>query len=359
MSKKRKAFTLIEIMAAASIMTVVFVVVLGLASKVLTTWNRTSGEVRANFQANVLMRMLQDDLESAIMKKDGGAWFEVVYTDTVGQLTGTNPDATVPMIPPDIMFFASPVARPRYTKDQYSANAYERKPIPGSVCAMRYKLALKSPFLQSSANQSDNIRQYNAFYGMYRAVIDSQATFDDVLGPDVQGSDENSAEDALANFWFTQNCNLLDEDGQRKSAVLKTWTLSPENFLAQNVVDFRVGFTVMYYDEDKRAAGQEPKSYAEIAPGTKFTVAEKILVDSPLRRKNARGSYTYDVMPEQVENGSIVYADVSITVLTDQGAKEMKARMERNMLSSDQFREIVVQNSVTVVRRITFMSERL
>ena len=66
----RKAFTLVEIMAATAIMTIIVLVVLTITTQVLNTWNRASGQLQTYFEANNLASVIQEDLESMKIKKD-------------------------------------------------------------------------------------------------------------------------------------------------------------------------------------------------------------------------------------------------------------------------------------------------
>jgi len=353
--KVRKAFTLIEIMAAAAIMTVVFTVVLSVASRVLTTWNRTSGEVRASYEAKVLLKMLQDDFEAMALKRTGGAWLQVSYDERVGMLSGGDYMAHVPLKPPQISFFSHTMARPRYSVEGYTQGTYERTPIPGTLCAIKYRMGLKNPFLESAANPGENEKQYNAFYGLYRSVIDAETTFESVLGPMNQGTDEDTAMDALSTFWIQNPVQVIDERGYKSPVDLSIWTLSPENMLAMNVVDLRLTFGVKYMDYTK-PQGEDPLSHAQIPPGVPFTIADRIMIDT----ENMGGNVSFDVSSQEaLESGSLAYVDVSLTMLTDLGAREIKARMQDNTLTPDTFRELCSQHSVTVARRINFISERL
>jgi len=353
--KVRKAFTLIEIMAAAAIMTVVFTVVLSMASRVLTTWNRTSGEVRASYEAKVLLKMLQDDFEAMALKTTGGSWMQISYDERVGMLSGGDYMDSVPLKPPQIAFFSHTMARPRYSVDGYTQGTYERTPIPGTLCAIKYRIGLKNPFLESASNPNENEKQYNAFYGLYRSVIDAETTFESVLGPTNQGFDEDSAMDALSIFWQQNPVQVIDEKGYRTPVDLSIWTLAPENMLTMNVVDMRLTFGVKYMDYSK-PQGEDPASHATIPPGVPFTVGDRIMIDM----NNISGNVSFDASSiEALESGSLAYVDVSLTMLTELGAREMRAMMQSNTLTPEEFRRLSSQHSVTVARRINFISERL
>ncbi len=369
MLRKKKAFTLVELLLAAGLMTIVFTIVLSIAANVLTTWNRTSGIIKATSQANTMLKMIQEDFECMVLKQDGGAWLQVAYPESVGMLTGssysTSDSNVTPLMPPEIMFYSTPIDRPRYTSDEISNDAYSRTPISGSLCAMRYKLAVKSPFLYSSGNSSTDSQQYNAFYGFYRAIIDPQSTFETALGETVQGNIYSSSvslqniEDMLYSFWSSGSSKVLSESGTRSTQSMKSWSLSPENLLETAVVDFKVTFTVKYIDPYSEELYDE-YAYASIAPGTPFTLGDKLYIDKSLfTRSDSTGEIVYNVSAEDVENVSLAYVDVSVTILTSQGQRELGALMDSGRVDQATFKEIVTANSITVVKKISFMGDTI
>ena len=241
----RKAFTLVEIMAATAIMTIIVLVVHTITTQVLNTWNRASGQLQTYFEANNLASVIQEDLESMKIKKDGRAWLEVRYPENVGQMTGTEYLEAIPMRPPEMMFYAPTLLRPRYTREHMSDAIAEdgtvTVTIPGSLCAIKYQISLKSQFMEASSNTAENEAQYDAFYGFYRAVIDPKSTATEAMGMSMQGySSSRDSEDflyALSNNLWEKTCTVINEGGEYQPGVnLKTWTLAPENMLVMNML---------------------------------------------------------------------------------------------------------------------------
>ena len=214
-AEARKGFTLVEILAASAIMSLIVVAVLYVTSAIINTWNRSSGQIQTYFDAGVVGRIMQDDLESLLIKKDGGAWLQVAYPVNAGMLTGSNELDTTPLRPPEIMFYAPTSLRPRYTRENLSSSVLDPTnaiPIPGNVCAIKYQLCVKSPFMEGQSDESANASQYNAFYGLYRAVIDPKSTVLEAMGPEKQGTYEN--EDyryALQMNLWGQRCTVIDK----------------------------------------------------------------------------------------------------------------------------------------------------
>jgi hypothetical protein len=248
------------------------------------------------------------------------------------------------------MFFTPTYLRPRFDSSQMMNKATERQPIPGSICAVKYQLSYKNPFMDGSANEGSNANQPYAFYGLYRAVLDSRSTFEEALG-EAQG-DELTNEYALANFW-AGTATVLNENGSYvRGTDLKSWVLSPENFLAANVVDFQVTFAIMYKEERALRPGESPYSVAYIPPGVSFTVADKIYVDGQLYKRSDGGGLA-GVSPREVENGFLSFAEISATFLSEAGALEL-----RNLTGSEKtlekFQEMRQVHGTTTSRKIQF-----
>ncbi len=370
MKTQRKAFTLIEIMSASAIMTIIVLTVLNITMNIVKTWDNASGELQTYFDAGVVANIIKEDLESLQVKRDGRAWLQVAYPDDVGMLKGKDDLSKQPLRPPQIMFYAPTLLRPRYTRENMQnakdGNAATIIQIPGSLCAIKYQIALKSPFMTSSVNAGDNESQPNAFYGFYRAVVDPESTALDCMGDTLQGysSDPNSEEFKLAllnNVW-TKNCPVIDEQGLRQAGQdLRSWALAPENLLSMNVVDFRVTFAVKYKDPNyKGGMNESPYKFACIPPGTPFTVGRFILADYAYEMvKERQNAPSVDVNSPEFKNGVLAFADVSMTFISDAGAKIMRAEMKQGALTEERFKTLVLQYGNTIVRRIQFMSEPL
>lgn len=364
MKTNRKAFTLVEIMAASAIMTIIVLAVLNVTTNILKTWNSASGELKNKFDGSVICNILQEDFESAVLKKDGRAWLQIDYPDTVGVLSGSNYLDEVPLKPPEIMFYSSTLVRPRYTRENMSSarssdGSTPPIPIPGNVCAVKYQLAIKSPFMKSGSDSTVNEGQYNAFFGLYRAVVDSRSTFLEAMGDVVQGYEKDESSDvfryALSHNLWTKACTIIDEQGvEQPGQDLKGWTLSPENLLAMNVVDFKVTLGVFY--KNPTGGINEPLyKIAYIPPGVPVTVGPRILTDSAYGLSSGGGRYSVPL--DLIENGFLGFADFSITLISDAGAKEMRAMMKSGNLTVEAFKRLVLMHGNTVTRRVQFMSE--
>lgn len=348
--KSKKAFTLIEILAATSIMVLLLGSVLVVVGTVIQIWDNTKGRVEGSYEGDVLANFIEQDLQSMVIKRDGKAWFQVEYPGNVGDMTGEVVGSR-PMRPPQLMFFSPTYIRPRFDSEQLMTRSTERKPVPGSVCAVKYQMSYKNPFRQGTSNEASNAAQENAFYGLYRAVIDSRSTFEEVLG-EKQG-DIESNEYALQNFWSGTCTVLMDNGKYARGTDLKSWVLSPENFISQNLVDLQITFAVMYKEEKVVRKGESPYTVAYIPPGVSFTVADKLYIRGQLY-KIGEGGGRVPLAPRDVENGFLAFAELSMTFLSDAGVVQVtSARGEDATLEA--FQEARQKFGTTISRKIEFI----
>ena len=346
---KRGGFTLIEVMLAATIMVIIIGAVLISVSRVMASWDRSAGAVQGYYEGDALADFMSQDLEAMLVKRDGRAWMQVTYPYDVGELKGASVGG-IPVRPPQIMFFSPSYVRPRFDNSQMMNKASERQPIPGSICAVKYQMSYKNPFMQGSANEGSNAQQPHAFYGLYRAVLDSKSTFEDALG-EPQG-DERTNEFALAEFWAGVATVLNENGAYVRGTDLKSWVLSPENYLSGNIVDFQVTFAVMYKQERALRPGESPYSIAYIPPGVPFTVADKIYVDGQLYARGDGGGLI-SVSPTEVEHGFLSHAEISVTFMSDAGASELK-NLKGAEDSLEKFQELRQLHGTTTSRKIHF-----
>lgn len=186
-SRRRSAFTLIEIMVASVIMVILTGLVIQITSEVLKVWNRSSGKLSANAEVRIALEFLTQDLETAVLRNNGKQWLRVEAPIDPG---GPYTDQTV-----GLKLFS-----PALDRDQS---------VSGDICAVGYQL----DFGPAYEGAKDNV------YALYRKIVNPEVTFNSVMG-----SSSDSLQDSLVG-------------GQWDSIVDK-----PEraNYLAGNILEFKV-----------------------------------------------------------------------------------------------------------------------
>ena len=282
----RRGFTLVEIMAATGIMIAVILLVLSLTTNVLNTWNFSSDQLAQNYEARIALDFLAQDLEAAVFRSNGMAWMEVRYENL-------NADATNQT---QLYFFSPVTDRPR---------SGPAGTIAGDICAVAYLTEFQNPFTGSTTNRPQ--------YGLYRAVVDAENTFNTALGQDDFIANDGSTH-PTSEAWTDNSMEAVNESLAANVTVSEAWVRDSANYLSANVTNFQILFfysttntltgaeVIEAITEDRSASG-EPRA---------FVVADGIYIsDSPSALPGAGTT---------PEDGHLVYADIKMTVLGDEGA---------------------------------------
>ncbi|MGB0290875.1 MAG: PulJ/GspJ family protein, partial [Opitutales bacterium] len=246
---RRSAFTLIEIMVATAVMVILVGLVIQITNEVLKVWNRSSGKLSANSEARLAMEFLTQDLEAAVFRDNGMQWLRVEGPVDAGDAYANQTVA--------LKLFAPALDRPK--KDAAGND------IPGDICGIAYRLAFKEAYEDSDTK----------VYALYRNIVDSRTTFNDLMG--------SGNQEALTTGEWSES-TVTDDS----------------NYLVTNIVDFKVivyhlnssAAVVPFNGEISGDAWKVPQNY--IYGGTDASLIGGVQV-KPL------------------------YADILLTMITDEG----------------------------------------
>jgi len=338
-SAARRGFTLIEVRTATTIMVIILLAVMFIASETYRAYDDATGTLRTTAESRNALVPLQQDLESAIIRNDGNIWFQIEHEDAVGNIRKGKA--------PKIMLFA-PVT------DRIKRESRTPTPIPGDVCAIAYQLHQGSPFADGAGKPQQQA------YALYRAVVDAKATFETAL-PAITGSDQKTTtkrtQDLLRDVW-NKSAEALDEDGNRTVSNLSRWAVARQNYLASNVVS--VAIVLLYYNTDSASTGGTQKRKLEALVHEDLAPA--------IREAFAKTGFEYDVRTYtscvqlragqiilDKNEGSVINADLrsielAVTILRPNGARDLRAIQtnDRNsVINEEKFENIVKTNSIT------------
>ena len=325
--KRRPAFTLIEVLTATAIMMILIIAVLRIAMDAFRAYESATAMLATSAESRDVITPLQQDIESAIIRNDGNTWMQIEHEadDYLGNITlGSSPK---------LMLFAPVPDRVKYERDQAVQ-------IPGDVCAIHYQIAHRSPH-SPTADPTHHI------YGFYRAIVDSQATFDFALPIAIN---PKSKADGLLEFW-RGSADVLDRENKRVTQNLRDWVTDLHNFRASNIV--ALSFSIWYYNvSDPSNPRLEVLIHSDFANYLRNTLA-KTGLDVQVQNYNkslkfARGSIIVDGTPrEDVQFKNISF---TVTVLSPEGAKLLRGLQQvegSGKVTQSKFDQIVLQNSHT------------
>lgn len=310
-SSKARGFTLIEILAATAIMSVVILVVLSLTTNVLNVWNRSTGKLGSNYEARVALDLMANDLETLVMRNRPFCWIEVNYASPAHPLSYSG---ALPQMP-EMYFMARVEDRPRFN------NAGDA--IYGDICAVGYRVFYQNPL--DPGNQTDF-----PMFGLYRFAIDSERTFTNVMDT---GGDPAPSLSALMT-----GSKYLDENGEEKTVgSLEGVMQGAENFLSANIVDVRAVF--WYLDAESKQLVAITDTGDEHGAPRPFTYTDRL-----------------NIVGDEDASGTLEYVDIAITVMSPDGL----AVMESNSVTTDtDWFDLVAQYGTTFSRRVQIMAKPL
>jgi hypothetical protein len=184
-------------MVASVIMVILVGLVIQITTQVLNVWNESSGKLSANAEARIALDLLTQDLETAVFRNNGLRWLEAEQVNLGDPFEESSSFKTT-----ELKLFSPALDRPEG---------------PGDICGISYLLKYSDPIDGSDSGEDRT-------FILYRNVIDPQATFEDLLGT---GNQEG--------FTKSQWSDVETIDGG-------------DNYLASNIVDFRIDFYLA--DED-------------------------------------------------------------------------------------------------------------
>ncbi len=335
--RARRGFTLIELMTATGIMVGLMTMVFLITQYTLSAWDSAAGALSTNQEVRVAFDQLSVDLESAVFQNDERVWLEIAYNTVDGVGNVQLPP------PPQIMLFA-PVGDlgPQYP--------------PGSIAALKYSLVHRSVFDPTLFSASEAGDGQQKVYGLYRAVVDPRATF---FGPLNRSSNLGSP----VVYWNNQSLGTTDfqflrqtAGGLAKDGNLVSFAEDFSNYLAGNIVDVRLTLGGMtpnqgFVDGDGRFKLNRTV-VNNLGAGAGFPEGVRSI-------RFGKTLYTGDdPVSGLISEDLPTYIEISMTVLTPEGAAEVKslASVATGEIDAAKFQEILVRSSDTFTRRISLQT---
>ncbi|GAA5120085.1 prepilin-type N-terminal cleavage/methylation domain-containing protein [Luteolibacter yonseiensis] len=284
-SSKKTGFTLVELLVAMFITTIIISVLVGITSIALDTWNRSRSELRAARQAKAMIDTMARDLESLVTRKGNtNEWLSAIADDSsIGQnLTSTN--AT------KLIFFTA-------ATDRYDGNIGGSDDRGGDVSCVAYQLEYKDPIGSTGAAGGT----FDTFV-LNRLLVNPDETFDKLLGE--TQTDPNKNVSTLEDV-FNQNFSQDISDEQ--------------NFVCENIYQFSVTF---YVQTSETSGGANPTTEVKnhLVKVDKNNNSFRIL-GTGIETEAPAG-----VTPATFAAGRVTAVQISTTVLSDFGVDQAKKR---------------------------------
>jgi prepilin-type N-terminal cleavage/methylation domain-containing protein len=300
-SSQKSGFTLMELMVAMAITTIIVTVLVSITSIALDTWNRSRSELRASRQAKSMVDSMARDFEALVTRRGNtNEWLTALTPETLpgNKLTSTNAA--------ELIFFTA-------ATDRYDGQIGTTTDLGGDVSCVGYLLDYKNPIEESDT-------KFETFV-LNRLLINPDETFDKLLG-------QTNLDTAFAPF--------------------KTKLSNSSNFVCENIYQFTVTFhlqvsvvsgsTTTLVDVPvtvgKSTSGQSTEQFRVTGAGNTVT-----------------GTIT-GYTPAQLQAGRLTGVEIGITVISDFGIDQLRNRT----FSDSQKSEFLAKNSYQYTKLVQLPS---
>ena len=310
-SATKRGFTLMELMVAMAITTIIVTVLVSITSIALETWNRSRAELRASRQAKSIIDTMARDFESLVTRRGNTSeWLSAVATtrDIGKNVKSSNAS--------ELVFFTA--ATDRYDGKIGDTTADKG----GDVSCVAYRLEYRDPI---KSGPSD----FETFV-LNRVLVNPDNTFKDLLGKTDSTKPASSLDSVFSGSTYAADLT------------------SPANFIGENIYQFSVTFHVQVTDTTQipplqvdlpitvgqTNSGQSTKTFTIQGTGIKTEVTG--------------GTYTQ----AQVAAGRVTAVEISVTVISDFGIDQLR----RRTFNGTQEAEFLAKNSYEYTKLVQLPS---
>jgi prepilin-type N-terminal cleavage/methylation domain-containing protein len=300
----KRGFTLMELMVAMAITTIIVTVLVSITSIALDTWNRSRSELRASRQAKGMIDTMARDFEALVTRRGNtNEWLSAI---TESQKIGDKLESTNAS---KLIFFTA-------ATDRYNGEIGKAADLGGDVSCVAYGLEYKDPIGSAGAG-------FETFV-LNRLLVNPDETFNKLLGKT----------DLTAEL---PKCTVKLDD--------------PTNFVCENIYQFTITFHVQV---SQASTGVSPVTTIVNVPvklgktNANQTTNSFKIKGTGIESGYAGGTVTND----ELKGGRITAMEVSATVISDFGVDQLK----RRIFSGSQQAEFLAKNSYQYTKLVQLPS---
>lgn len=299
----KKGFSLLELMVAMAITTIIVTILVTITSISLDAWNRSRAEIRASRQAKTMVDTMARDFEALVTRR--GNSYE--WLNAKASLPDGNPNLQSSNAA-EVYFFTS-------ATDRYQGDIGGAKDLGGDVSCVGYDLEYKDP-IQGAGGQFQT-------FVLNRKLVDPKLAFDTLLGQT----------DLVAKFPAGMSDN--------------------SNFVCENVYQFSLSFHVEVVKNTGTVAAPVMTTYVVPMTISQSSIATfKILGTGIVYTGTPNTISGVTLTQPEISAGRITAVEISLTVLSDFGIDQLRKRT----FTGNQKTEFLNKNSYQYSKRIEIPS---
>lgn len=280
----RRGFTLVELMTAMAITSILVFIILQLTNQAVDLWKGVTQDVSTTTRSRSALQSMSHDMESFQMRA-GDNKYEWLFAVADDAVKGVPKGLSIPKSAHCVFFACPPDRNPSVSssvslRSNYREARAHNRDTQGDVTAISYRLMYRDQILNLPGTEKGEVGAYPLF-SLYRHVVPPRTTFDTLLGKD-------NLEGAYSVY--------AGEDEKK--------------FLCENILEMNLEFTVRY------PAGKADAKKGRVAYKT---VSVPVVSSRNKTHKVRVFGDRVEVDGTTYENARIVAANISITVVTEEG----------------------------------------
>ncbi len=284
-SALRRGFTLLELLVAMVITSMLVLIIMQMTSKGLEIWKTVTDEVATSSRARVALRTIANDFESIQMRL-GDNKYEWFFAKGDNEASNALKGMKIPYTTRCVFFTSAFDRNPAVgssdsLRSNYRSARAHNADTQGDVNAVGYRLLYRDQILNVPASSRKGSSQ-GAFplFSLYRQLISPRDAYEKIMA-------KESLEAAYIPF---------ERDDKK-------------NFICENNIEFNLVLTIAY------ASGKSGNSNRTYYEHVTVPVISSKTSQSSIRIFGDR----IEVGGKSLENAHIASANVSVTVVTEEG----------------------------------------
>jgi hypothetical protein len=230
----RKGFTLLEVLVSTAIMVIIVLTVVSIASDSLRVYDRAVADLSSQSEARGVLDAMENDFSTAVLRSDGRCWMEIIIPGGTGAPSAVTKVGNIDEIDqPVVMLFSTPQDRPRWSAET------TRRQLRGDVCAVAYRIGQRSPFDMPGDPIQQVYGVYRTIIDPENTFAEALPV---ILDGPVSSSMQTPWDYWSASRSYTEYAPLDGASPGIKKKTLfdvpskSSWTMDEQNFIGSNVV---------------------------------------------------------------------------------------------------------------------------
>lgn len=288
-------FTLIELMVAMAVTTMIVTVLVSVTAIALDTWTRSRSEVRAARQAKSMADTMARDLEALVVRRGNNIEWLTAKVESIKSSSSQEPGIKGSNSA-ELIFYTAPTDRYDGKLVVNNDPKQPREGAVGDISCVAYRLEYRDPMEGATAGTKIPT------FVLYRNLVNPDQTYEKLL---------SKAKDSTGGL-KTAFDSAFGSDADNS-----------DNFVCENVFQYTITFNVMVNRNSGGSGGSAPIMVpvtlnSQSGGSTEFTLTGGAITSN--------SSGVAGVTADELKTGSLTSVEVSLTVLTDFGMDQMRSR---------------------------------